>query len=490
MKKCTTATSIGAFFRFPKELLTHPNYKKLSAEAMILYGLLLDRLCLSLKNGWLDQNGDVYIYFSREEAMKLFSCGPDKIARLFKELKEVHLVEKVQQGWHRPDKIYVGEILPDTNTRTEEQPSDTTRAMSHFHQGPQNSSVQMLANQRSQISDIQRSQISDIQRSQISDIQRSQISDTNKTYLSNTDLSNTELNNTEKKNTHTDLPEGYRDPEDNERSNRTPNPRTYQPSKTQPVCEKTVALEQLQKDIQTVIGETIVIPRLARLVQSSSLERIRYHLEHWPIHKLNQVRPGAGYFLTVVENDIPPVAPPQKPLYINTGKVSQRDNFEQRDYSDEFLESFYVDLAEEEPISLSQAEPELQASDPGEQQGSRDWAEFLRTQEEQAKLAEYYAYQMRPRTLPQAPLLLDTSSDKLSEEAVQEDVTKHVPDDEDKFPANLVEEEETTPPFSSRGFPAVELPVCELLPNPFLDKPAWPPTAPTSLNVHERESDP
>jgi hypothetical protein len=454
-------------------------------------------------------------------------------------LKEVDLIEKVQQGLHRPDKIYVGEILPDTDTRTEEQPSDTTQAMNHFHQGLQNSSARMLVNQkpqnsdiqRPQNSDIQRPQNSDIQRPQNSDIQRPQNSDANKTYLSNTDLSNTE-----KKNTHTDLPEGYRDPEDNERSNITPKPRTYQTNKTNPVCEKTVSLEQLQKDIQTVIGETIVIPRLERLVHTTSLDDIKYHLQHWDIHRQNQVRPGAGYFLTVVENDIPPVAPPQKPLYSNTGKVSQRDNFEQRDYSEEFLESFYVNLAEEAPAGEQfpceqmctqrdpldqredtnldetrfcanlqaedntqdplQAEREEQNTTParerdtvGSKGGSDSWNKWLETREEQAKLAEYYAYQMRPRTLPQAPLLLDKSSDNLSEEAVQEDLTEHVPDDEDKFPANL-NKEENAPTCSSRGFPAVELPVCELLPNPFLDMPARPPTAAAARNVHDGESDP
>ena len=50
-----------SFYRIPKVLFTDSRFKDISAEAKILYGLLLDRMSLSAKNGWLDQEGRVYI---------------------------------------------------------------------------------------------------------------------------------------------------------------------------------------------------------------------------------------------------------------------------------------------------------------------------------------------------------------------------------------------------------------------------------------------
>ncbi len=58
-----------SFYRIPKILLTDRRYKGVSLEAKVLYGLLLDRMGLSARNGWLDDNGRVFLYFTQEEAM-------------------------------------------------------------------------------------------------------------------------------------------------------------------------------------------------------------------------------------------------------------------------------------------------------------------------------------------------------------------------------------------------------------------------------------
>ena len=60
-----------SFYRIPKTLLTDPRYKSVSIEAKVLYGLLLDRMGLSVKNGWMDGDKRVYIYFTQEDAMNL-----------------------------------------------------------------------------------------------------------------------------------------------------------------------------------------------------------------------------------------------------------------------------------------------------------------------------------------------------------------------------------------------------------------------------------
>ena len=60
-----------AFFRIPKLLITEPYFRRLSTDAKLLYGLMLDRMSLSMRNGWMDDDGHVYIYFTLEEACEL-----------------------------------------------------------------------------------------------------------------------------------------------------------------------------------------------------------------------------------------------------------------------------------------------------------------------------------------------------------------------------------------------------------------------------------
>lgn len=98
-----------SFYRIPKTLLTDHRYKSVSIEAKVLYGLMLDRMGLSVRNGWLDGDGRVYIYFTQEDAMAMLSCGKDKATKLFRELDSggIGLIERRKQGQGRPTRIYV-----------------------------------------------------------------------------------------------------------------------------------------------------------------------------------------------------------------------------------------------------------------------------------------------------------------------------------------------------------------------------------------------
>ena len=87
-----------SFYRIPKVLLTDPRYKGVSIEAKVLYGLLLDRMGLSLKNGWMDSDRRVYIYFTQEDAMQTMDCGHNKAVRLFADLERIGLIERKKQG--------------------------------------------------------------------------------------------------------------------------------------------------------------------------------------------------------------------------------------------------------------------------------------------------------------------------------------------------------------------------------------------------------
>lgn len=99
-----------SFYRIPKVLFTDIHFKGLSCEAKVLYGLMLDRMSLSLKNGWLDDNNRVYIYFTLEDIVELMHCGTGKAVKLLAELdgdKGIGLIKRVKQGQGKPTIIYV-----------------------------------------------------------------------------------------------------------------------------------------------------------------------------------------------------------------------------------------------------------------------------------------------------------------------------------------------------------------------------------------------
>jgi len=100
-----------AFYRIPRQLITGEHFKKLSTDAKLLYGLLLDRMGLSAKNGWYDEQGRVYIYYTLSEIQQDMSCGHEKAVKLLAELdtghKGIGLIERIKQGQGRPTRIYV-----------------------------------------------------------------------------------------------------------------------------------------------------------------------------------------------------------------------------------------------------------------------------------------------------------------------------------------------------------------------------------------------
>ena len=106
-------------FRIPRQLITHPHFKPLSTDAKLLYGMLLNRMSLSAKNGWHDNSGRVYIYFTVKEVCEAISCGRNKAMRLLAELdtsKGIGLIERVKQGQGKPDRIFVKRIIVQENT--------------------------------------------------------------------------------------------------------------------------------------------------------------------------------------------------------------------------------------------------------------------------------------------------------------------------------------------------------------------------------------
>lgn len=107
-----------SFYRIPKVLFTTEYFNALSCEAKVLYGLMLDRMGLSMKNQWFDEENRAYIIFTVEEIMELLCCKTQKAVKLIKELDTengIGLIEKKRQGQGRPNIIYVKNFLIKNN---------------------------------------------------------------------------------------------------------------------------------------------------------------------------------------------------------------------------------------------------------------------------------------------------------------------------------------------------------------------------------------
>lgn len=96
-----------AFYRIPKLLFTDKRFFGLSTDAKLLYGLLLDRMSLSMKNEWADADGRVYIIFTLAEIQKSLGCVEKSAVKYMKELEKIGLIEKKRQGQGKPTLIYV-----------------------------------------------------------------------------------------------------------------------------------------------------------------------------------------------------------------------------------------------------------------------------------------------------------------------------------------------------------------------------------------------
>ena len=96
-----------SYFRIPKALFQDHRFRQLSTDARTLYGILLDRMSLSVKNGWLDEQGRVYIIYTVREVQESLCCAEHKAVKLFRELEQLDLIERKRRGLGRPSLIYV-----------------------------------------------------------------------------------------------------------------------------------------------------------------------------------------------------------------------------------------------------------------------------------------------------------------------------------------------------------------------------------------------
>ena len=214
-----------SFYRVPKVLFTAECFKSLSCEAKVLYGLMLDRMSLSIKNRWFDEEDRVYIIFTVEEIMDLLGCGRQKAIKNIAELdteKGIGLIEKKRLGLGKPNVIYVKnfmikeypdtkaeEIQPENICNTQKYENQTSRSMENGFLEVPESNFQKYENQTSgsmktKLQEVPKADFRKCE-NQTSGGMEIKLQEVPKSNCNNTDISDTEYSETEY--SYTDLSE-------------------------------------------------------------------------------------------------------------------------------------------------------------------------------------------------------------------------------------------------------------------------------------------
>ena len=175
-----------SFFRIPKLLFTDETFRNLSSDAKVLYGILLDRMSLSMKNGWIDEENKVYIIFTIEEIAQIMCCATQKATKILQELdytKGIGLIEKKRLGLGKPNILYVKNfIVQSSDKESVEKDEEFTEEEEIINQELLNSQLKNGENHNSGNVKITKQELLKSQ--------------CNKTNINNTEYNNTEYNNT------------------------------------------------------------------------------------------------------------------------------------------------------------------------------------------------------------------------------------------------------------------------------------------------------
>lgn len=119
-----------SFYRVPRLLIKDERYRGLSSDAKLLYGLMLDRMSLSMKNGWMDDMNRAYIIYTIDNIMEDLGCSKPTCIKIIKELDSdsgIGLIEKVRRGLGKPDIIYVKNFSTIAEAQEEKKPENADK---------------------------------------------------------------------------------------------------------------------------------------------------------------------------------------------------------------------------------------------------------------------------------------------------------------------------------------------------------------------------
>ena len=234
------------FYMLHKVLFINEKYKKLSDSAKVTYAILNDRVSLSIKNNWIDQNGDIYFIFTNENLQEVLDKSKNTITKIKKELQEVGLLEQVKTGFNRPNKLYLHEIETNINIEKEIQNSTSNNDESSDSKDSQIMGVQNPKQWESRIPN--------------NGSPESQNLDPNDTDLSNTDYIETENNDTH------DMNDTYNNPINNNHSDHT----NHQQTEFNNDALKFQVLEELPQQLQDYLSKFEI--REIRIIKSVLLK--------------------------------------------------------------------------------------------------------------------------------------------------------------------------------------------------------------------------
>lgn len=166
-----------SFYRIPKMLFSDEAFAEISVEAKVLYGFMLDRMSLSVKNCWFDEDNRVYIIYTIDDIIADFGCGRQKATKLLDELeKGIGLIERKRQGLGKPNIIYVKNFVH--NPKEKRYENQNSESMNIENQEVLNSNLQKYENHTSRD-------------------MKTELQEVPKSYSNNTNINNTEYNKTD-----------------------------------------------------------------------------------------------------------------------------------------------------------------------------------------------------------------------------------------------------------------------------------------------------
>ncbi|HJG39440.1 MAG TPA: replication initiator protein A [Staphylococcus saprophyticus] len=225
---------------------TNPKYTKLSNDAKITWSILRDRLDLSIRNNWVDENGDIFFIYTNEKLKSILNISsPNKLSKIKKELTEANLFNQIRVGLNKPNKLYI------------KKPEVTEADVYYISQ--QENDIEQHNNTDVSLSYVQKYD-NDTSRN-INMIHH----DISKEYTNDTDLSNTDYIKTENNDTH-DMNDTYINQTNHNHSNHT----NHQQSEFNNDALKFQVLEELPQQIKDYLSKFEI--REIRIIKSVLLK--------------------------------------------------------------------------------------------------------------------------------------------------------------------------------------------------------------------------
>lgn len=211
------------FYQLPKVFFTNPKYVNLSNDAKITWSILRDRLDLSIRNNWIDKNGDIFFIYTNEKLKSILNISsPNKLSKIKKELTQADLFNQIRVGLNKPNKLYI------------KKPEVTEADVYYISQ-------------------------------QENDIEQRNNTDVSKEYTNDTDLSNTDYIETENNDTH-DMNDTYNNSTNHNHSNHT----NHQQTEFNNDALKFQVLEELPQQLQDYLNKFEI--REIRIIKSVLLK--------------------------------------------------------------------------------------------------------------------------------------------------------------------------------------------------------------------------